>query len=66
MQAQAAHKAETTKPDALQLASDPLLPPSRVTSARVGDALVTLGGDSGPIDPTIRLLAQAVVAYSED
>ena len=66
MQAEAAHRAEVGKANALpgQASSDPFQPSTRATSSRVGDALLTMG--SGPIDPTFRLLAQAEVAYSDD
>lgn len=68
MQAQAAQKAETKAADApsSQTPADPFVTGSRPASPRVGDALLSIGGSVGPIDPTIRLLAQAEVAYSED
>lgn len=68
LQAQAAQKAETkaTSAPPSVTPTDPFVTSSTSASPRVGDALLALGGSGGPIDPTIRLLAQAEVAYAED
>jgi len=69
MQAQAAQKTETKAADAPWQhlpANDPFKLASGVASPQVGDALIALTASVGPIDPTIQLLAQAEVAYSQD
>lgn len=69
MQAQVSQKTETQAAVApwQQLpANDPFKLSSRVASPQVGAALIALSATVGPIDPTIRLLGQAEVAYSQD
>lgn len=65
MQAQAAQRALLSPPKASNWTEAPAPAPGTL-SPRVGDALLTLGGAGGPIDPMIRQLAQAVVAYGQD